>query len=53
MKMNFSRVMRLLALRHRDQEAIVNIERNRRYSYEPTYILRGLTDLHITYTPIG
>ena len=26
---------------------------NRRYSYEPTYILRGLTDLHITYTPIG
>ncbi|MEU1993589.1 cytochrome P450 [Nocardia gamkensis] len=23
----------------------------RRYSYEPTYILRGLTDLHITFTP--
>lgn len=26
---------------------------NRRYSYEPTYILRGLTDLHIQFTPIG
>ncbi|MGW5375690.1 cytochrome P450 [Nocardia sp. NPDC003999] len=23
----------------------------RRYTYEPTYILRGLTDLHITFTP--
>jgi hypothetical protein len=29
--MNFSRVMRALALKHRDQEAIVNAERNRRY----------------------
>lgn len=26
---------------------------NRRYSYEPTYILRGLTELHIQFTPIG
>ncbi|MCG5434259.1 cytochrome P450 [Mycobacterium sp. MYCO198283] len=25
----------------------------RRYNYEPTYILRGLTDLHITFTPAG
>ncbi|MEV6336699.1 cytochrome P450 [Nocardia vinacea] len=24
---------------------------DRRYSYEPTYILRGLTDLHIRFTP--
>ncbi|WP_036567552.1 cytochrome P450 [Nocardia sp. BMG51109] len=24
---------------------------DRRYNYEPTYILRGLTDLHITFTP--
>lgn len=39
MKMNFSRVMRLLALRHRDQEAIVNIERNRRYTYEQYHLL--------------
>jgi acyl-CoA synthetase (AMP-forming)/AMP-acid ligase II len=39
MKMNFSRVMRLLALRHRDQEAIVNVERNRRYSYEQYHLL--------------
>lgn len=26
---------------------------DRHYSYEPTYILRGLTDLHITFTPAG
>jgi len=26
---------------------------NRRYSYEPTFIMRGLADLHITYTPVG
>lgn len=24
---------------------------DRRYTYEPTYILRGLTDLHLTFTP--
>ncbi|KZS59965.1 cytochrome P450 [Mycobacterium ostraviense] len=26
---------------------------NRRYRYEPTYILRGLTELHLTFTPTG
>ena len=39
MKMNFSRVMRLLALRYRDQEAIVNVERNRRYTYQQYHLL--------------
>ena len=39
MKMNFCRIMRLLALRHREQEAIVNIERNRRYTYEQYHLL--------------
>jgi cytochrome P450 len=26
---------------------------NRRYTYEPTFIMRGLTDLHIEFTPVG
>jgi cytochrome P450 len=26
---------------------------NRRYNYEPTFILRGLTDLHIRFTPVS
>ena len=39
MKMNFSRIMRLLALRHRDREAIVNVERNRRFTYEQYHLL--------------
>jgi cytochrome P450 len=26
---------------------------DRRYTYEPTYILRGLSELHITFTPAG
>ncbi len=39
MQMNFSRIMRLLALRYRDQEAIVNVERNRRYTYEQYHLL--------------
>jgi cytochrome P450 len=26
---------------------------DRRYNYEPTYILRGLSELHITFTPTG
>ncbi|AGZ50528.1 cytochrome P450 [Mycobacterium kansasii] len=26
---------------------------DRRYRYEPTYILRGLTELHLTFTPTG
>ncbi|PRC47586.1 cytochrome P450, partial [Mycobacterium sp. ITM-2017-0098] len=25
----------------------------RRYTYEPTFILRGLTDINITFTPVG
>ena len=25
---------------------------DRRYTYEPTYILRGLSDLHLTFTPV-
>jgi len=39
MKMNFSRIMRLMALRFRDQEAIVNIERGRRYNYLEYHLL--------------
>jgi len=26
---------------------------DRRYSYEPTFIMRGLSELHITFTPVG
>ncbi len=26
---------------------------HRRYSYDPTFLLRGLTKLHITFTPVG
>ncbi len=33
MNVNFCRVMRLLALRYGDRPALVNVERNRRYSY--------------------
>ena len=33
MKMNFSRVMSTMALRFRDNPAIVNVERDRRYTY--------------------
>lgn len=36
MKVDFSRIMRLLALRCGDRPAIVNVERNRRYSF-PEY----------------
>jgi hypothetical protein len=25
----------------------------RRYSYEPTFIMRGLTELHIEFTPLS
>jgi len=39
MKMNFCRVMRAVALRHRDQEAIVNVERRRRYSFREYHLL--------------
>ena len=27
-------------------------DRDRGYNYEPTFILRGLTELHITFDPI-
>lgn len=39
MKMNFGRVMRAVALHHRDSEAIVNVERNRRYTYWEYHLL--------------
>jgi cytochrome P450 len=26
---------------------------DRRWTYEPTYILRGLSELHLTFTPLG
>ena len=39
MKLNFCRVMRQLALRHGEAEAIVNIERNRRFSYRGYHLL--------------
>jgi acyl-coenzyme A synthetase/AMP-(fatty) acid ligase len=39
MKMNYSRMLRSLALRFRNQEAIVNVERNRRYSYWDYHLL--------------
>ena len=39
MKMNFCRVMRLMAQRFGQQEAIVNVERDRRYSYQQYHLL--------------
>ena len=39
MKMNYSRMLRSLALRFGSQEAIVNVERNRRYSYWDYHLL--------------
>ena len=39
MKMNSCRIMRLLALRFRNNEAIVNVERNRRYTHEQYHLL--------------
>jgi acyl-CoA synthetase (AMP-forming)/AMP-acid ligase II len=39
MKMNFCRVMRQLALRYKHHEAIVNVERNRRFTYEQYHLL--------------
>jgi hypothetical protein len=26
---------------------------DRHYTYEPTFLLRGLTELHIEFTPVG
>ena len=39
MKLNFCRVMRHLAMRHGEAEAIVNVERNRRYSFREYHLL--------------
>ncbi len=39
MKMNFARIMRLLGQRYRDQEAIVNVERNRRFTFHEYHLL--------------
>ena len=39
MKLNFCRTMRLIAQRHGSREAIVNVERNRRYSYLEYHLL--------------
>lgn len=39
MKMNFCRIMRLMALRYGDREAIVNVERNRRLTYAQYHLL--------------
>ena len=39
MKMNFCRVMRLMAQRFGSQEAIVNVERQRRYTYQQYHLL--------------
>lgn len=54
MKMDFSRVMRLLAVRHADREALVNIERNRRYTFAQLHrltnqvanMMQGRLNLH-------
>jgi len=34
-------------------EAVHGPAEDRRYSYEPTFLLRGLTELHIDFTPVG
>jgi len=39
MKTNFCRVMRLMSLRFRDRQAIVNVERGRNYSYHDYHLL--------------
>jgi acyl-CoA synthetase (AMP-forming)/AMP-acid ligase II len=39
MKLNFGRTMHLLALRYGDKPAIVNVERQRRYSYAQFHLL--------------
>ncbi|MBZ5795682.1 AMP-binding protein [Burkholderia contaminans] len=39
MKMNFCRIMRLMTLRFRDRQAIVNVERGRSYSYHEYHLL--------------
>ena len=39
MGVNFGRLVRQLAVRHRDREALVNIERNRRYTFGELHTL--------------
>lgn len=39
MKMNFARVMGQVALRYADQEALANVERNRRYRFDELHSL--------------
>jgi fatty-acyl-CoA synthase len=39
MKVNFGRAMRLIALRFADRQAIVNVERDRRFSYAEYHLL--------------
>jgi len=39
MKLNFCRVMRAIAVRHGDNEALVNVERGRRLSYRDYHLL--------------
>jgi fatty-acyl-CoA synthase len=39
MKQNFSRILRAVALRYRHNEAIVNVERGRRYTYWDYHLL--------------
>jgi fatty-acyl-CoA synthase len=52
--MNFSRVMRLLALRYKNNEAIVNVERNRRYSYAQYHLLTNrIADVLSTTLKVG
>ncbi|MCY1287113.1 Long-chain-fatty-acid--CoA ligase FadD13 [compost metagenome] len=54
MKMNFSRIMRLMTLRYRDQEAIVNLERNRRFSYAQYHLLTNrIADVLRTTLQVG
>jgi fatty-acyl-CoA synthase len=50
MKLQFGRVMRALALHHRDREAIVNVERNRRYSYWQFHLLTNRIAAALTHT---
>jgi len=39
MKQNFGRILRAVALRYRHNEAIVNVERGRRYTYWDYHLL--------------
>src|ERR1700758_3833752 len=39
MRMNFARLIEQLSVRHRDREALVNIERERRYTHRELHLL--------------